>query len=532
MRRCLGCMYEYNEEYEVCPKCGYVWNTQPKYAYFIETGKILHDRYMIGKVIGNGGFGVTYLGWDLTLNHKIAVKEYFPREFATRVSGQTHVSVFSGERSEQFEQGKKGFIEEARRLAKFNQTKGVVHVYDFFEENNTAYIIMEYVGGQSYKDRMKKKGTIPVDEALDVTIQVLETLEKVHEEGIIHRDIAPDNLMLNEDGEVTILDFGASRFATTGQSKSLSVVLKSGYAPEEQYRSHGNQGPWTDVYAVAATFYKMITGITPQASIERQARDMVVKPSKLGVSIPKNIENALMNALNVRIEDRTQTAKEFLNALHADKVKRKKEKLLFTDIGRWPLWTKIVLPILAVAIGAFLSLLATGVIHFDVGQTQNAGLAEGKTIVPSIVNMQFNDASRAIREAGLTIRITKVEYTDSVAADLVLVQDLPAGEVVDQKTQVSVTVSAKKEDQLVPQVCYMDYEEAVAILEREGIEYTSCKVYSIDAPGTVVYQNIPSDQEITEGLVMNLLVSDGRLQSHRNRNVRYPMFQSSILMMR
>ena len=191
--------------------------------------------------MGNGGFGITYLGWDNVLQHKIAIKEYFPGEFSTRVSGQTKVSVYSGEREEQFNSGKEKFIEEAQRIAKFNKTKGIVHVYDYFEENGTAYIIMEYLEGETYKEKLKKRGVIPPEEARDVIIAVLEALEQVHAEGLVHRDIAPDNIMMTKKGEITILDFGASRFATTKHSKSLSIILKPGYAPEEQYQCRGNQ---------------------------------------------------------------------------------------------------------------------------------------------------------------------------------------------------------------------------------------------------------------------------------------------------
>lgn len=144
---------------------------------------------------------------------------------------------------------------------------------------------------------------------------MLYALEDVHKAGIIHRDIAPDNIFITNDGKVKLLDFGAARYATTLHSKSLSVILKPGYAPEEQYRTRGNQGPWTDVYAMAATLYRAVTGVIPEDSLERTANDTVKEPSKLGIKLPQNIENAIMNALNIKAEDRIQSAKEFADAL-------------------------------------------------------------------------------------------------------------------------------------------------------------------------------------------------------------------------
>ena len=326
-RYCLGCLAELEGDETVCPHCGYVEGTPPKEAYHMSPDTILKARYLVGRVLGFGGFGVTYIGMDLVLEQKVAIKEYLPTDFSTRMPGQAQLTVYTGENEGQFSAGLTRFLDEARRLARFNDVPGVVQIKDTFSENNTAYIVMEFLDGENVKEILKEEGKLPYDRALEITVAVLSTLTEVHKEGIIHRDISPDNIFVTNDGQIKLLDFGAARYATTYHSKSLSVILKPGYAPEEQYRSRGNQGPWSDVYATAATMYRMLTGVTPEEALERLAKDEVKEPSKLGVEIGENAENALMNALNIKAEDRYQSAQEFIDALlSADPVLRNKIK--------------------------------------------------------------------------------------------------------------------------------------------------------------------------------------------------------------
>lgn len=509
MALCLGCMAEYDENYEVCPHCGYIVNTPAKEAYYLEPGTLLADKYIVGRVVGNGGFGVTYVGWDSVLEQKVAIKEYFPGEFSTRIAGEKQLSIFSGERHEQFVSGKDKFIEEAQRLAKFNKTKGVVHVYDYFEENSTAYIIMEFLDGESFKDKMKKYGPISVNEARDVIIDVLEALKEVHKEGIIHRDIAPDNIMRTKTGEIVLLDFGASRFATTKHSKSLSVILKPGYAPEEQYRSRGDQGSWTDMYAVAATFYKMVTGITPQPSIERSARDLVRKPSKLGVKIPKNLENAIMNAMNIRIESRTQNAEEFLTALNADKVKRKREKIKAADIGKWPLGVKIAAAASVLAVGTFIALMATGVISFSILGTQKTELEEGMVRVPSVLNMTYEEAKQTLSDSMLKIEIEDKEYTNDVPENVVLSQSVAVGDILKQNETIKVVVSAGIEVNTMPELTGFWEDSIGKKLDLYNLKWHKVSVAGENPIDTILSQSITPGTKLEDGMELEILVSGG-----------------------
>ena len=175
-------------------------------------------------------------------------------------------------------------MKEAKTLAKFNTEDDVVNVIDFFEENGTAYIVMEFVDGETLSDIVAQKGKLTPDETLALLLPVMDSLKKVHAQGLIHRDISPDNIMVT-NGKVKLLDFGAARSMQAESNKSLSVMLKPGYAPEEQYRSKGEQGPWTDVYALCATMYKCVTGTTPDDATQRVYDDETKSPKELGIDI-------------------------------------------------------------------------------------------------------------------------------------------------------------------------------------------------------------------------------------------------------
>ena len=312
---CMGCMSE-RIEGAVCPKCGWNHGQGQESGLYLPVGSILHDRYLIGRVLGSGGFGITYLARDLLLNSKLCIKEFLPTDLATRAQGQSEVSIYTGEKQKHFQFGLEKFLEEARVLAKFEKHPGVVTVRDFFEGNNTAYLVMLYEEGTTFGEYLKaNNGKIGYETALKIMMPVMDALREVHKAGLLHRDIAPDNIYITQGGQVKLLDFGAARYSMGEQNKSLSVILKHGYAPEEQYRSRGKQGAWTDIYAVAATFYRAITGIRPLASNDRMEEDTLALPSREGVTIPPRAEAALLKAMSVRAADRLQSMEEFQQAL-------------------------------------------------------------------------------------------------------------------------------------------------------------------------------------------------------------------------
>jgi TPR repeat protein/serine/threonine protein kinase len=287
---------------------------------YLPSGTELNNRYKILRILGHGGFGITYAAIDNILNVQVAVKEYFPSQFATRAEGQTRVDVLTGERQGYYEHGLKKYLEEAQAIAQFSHHVNIVSARDYFEANHTAYMVMEYIEGVTLKAYLEQRhDRIPFEEAREIMLPVMSALGEVHLAGMLHRDISPDNIYLTTTRQVKVLDFGAARYYAGEHSRSLSVILKPGYAPEEQYRSSGKQGAWTDVYATGATFYRLITGKTPPEALDRKEEDTLEPPSKLGIFIPAKAEEAILKSLAINAGQRFQNIAEFQAAL-ADKT--------------------------------------------------------------------------------------------------------------------------------------------------------------------------------------------------------------------
>ncbi len=312
---CMSCMQD-DSGNPVCPKCGAPFDLPPKNTLQLKPRTVLRDQYVIGRALGHGGFGVTYLAWDIGLQTRLAVKEYLPNGVAGRASGETKVLPYSQQAQPEFEWGLERFLEEARTLKKFSRFPGVVSVDTIFRDNGTAYLVMEYLDGWTLEEFLKRcGGKITFETTLRVMVPVIDALSAVHADGILHRDISPDNILLTRDGKVKLIDFGAARNALSQKSRMLSIILKEGYAPEEQYRAGGIQGPWTDVYAAAATIYHVITGVRPESALDRLAGSDLRKPSELGIDIDPDGERALMLALSLRAADRFQSMEDFKAAL-------------------------------------------------------------------------------------------------------------------------------------------------------------------------------------------------------------------------
>lgn len=315
---CMGCMQDRGEA-RICPHCGWIEGTLPQSPAHLPPRTFLNRRYCIGRVLGQGGFGITYLGWDTVLKTRVAIKEYMPQEMATRSTGEIELIAFQSQgRKDSYEYGRQKFLDEARTLAQMDDNPGIVAVRDYFEANNTAYLVMPFLDGTNFKDYLNRKGgRISFEDAMKIMMPVLASLQEVHAKGLLHRDVSPDNIFVTRSMQVKLLDFGAARYAMGDQSRSLSVILKPGYAPEEQYRSKGVQGPWTDEYAAAATFYRAITGQIPPEALDRLHGDSLEPPSKLGVKIPPQAEAALLKALSIQQQGRYQSINEFRQALLA-----------------------------------------------------------------------------------------------------------------------------------------------------------------------------------------------------------------------
>ena len=506
-------MQEFSDTLTQCPHCGYYLHTAPKEIYHLIPGTILNGRYIVGTSIGSGGFGITYIAWDALFEKRIAIKEFFPTELATRLDNATTVFPYDGIRSDYFQQGLIRFLDEARRLAQLNTLPNIVHIYDMFEGNGTAYIIMDYVDGATLKDVMLQfGGPVPYHYALNIMLPVLRSLDLVHAQGIVHRDIAPDNIKY--DGKnVTLLDFGSARTETALNSKSLSVIVKSGYAPEEQYRNTGAQGPWTDVYAAAAVMYHLITGKRPPESIDRLVNDEIKTPSELGIDIPKSVENALMNALNVKAENRTQSAQAFADALSGavpvERVAVKKQKKESVKIST-P--SKIIISVLSVITIALVAVIVFATPRF----TDGDGAKDVAPVLDNYEDMEKDDVFRALDELKEEYDfdyeiVGTVERDDLDEGDEIIVMQEPeAGTPLEEvdKVELKIAVPPVKKFK-VPLLKGMTKKEAKKALEAAGIKKSKfvTKKSKEVASGRVFDQSVKAGKKCDENTTLTVYVA-------------------------
>ncbi|MBP2654739.1 MAG: hypothetical protein H6Q73_2308 [Firmicutes bacterium] len=316
--RCSNCFSEISGG-SACPHCGFI-EKGSRNLLALPSATLLNGQYVIGRVLGQGGFGITYLALDQGLETKVAIKEYLPRDLAGRSPNGKTVSVYSEKEQDLFRYGRDRFILEARTLAKFDHPN-VVRVRSVFEENGTACLVMDYYDGMTlsdYIEQLKVNGEkLPFRTAVDIMLQVMDGLKQVHDRTFLHRDIKPQNIYITKDGRPILLDFGAARTAVGERSLSLSVIYTPGFAPYEQYQRKGEQGPWTDVYACAATLYFLLTGVAPIDSIDRVTEDSLVSPGQLNSELPVEFSQVLVQAMAVRPKERFQTIREFQDRLVA-----------------------------------------------------------------------------------------------------------------------------------------------------------------------------------------------------------------------
>lgn len=295
----------------------------PNEPHQLAAGTVLKERYFIGRALGQGGFGITYIGMDLKENRYIAVKEYFPSGMAVRdVSLSSEVRSLGADDSGWLEKHKKRFLREYRTLSELSEIPQIVKVSDFFFENNTAYIVMEYIKGKTLKQYVSDHdGRLSQEETFRILKPVMRSLAKIHKAGLIHRDVSPDNLIILPDGSAKLLDFGAARDigadADAGMpvSKSVTAVFKNGYAPLEQYQSRGSLGPWTDVYALCATACYCLTGEAPPEALERLLQDTPVRISEKGADISPLREKVLKKGLALRASERIADMEQLFEML-------------------------------------------------------------------------------------------------------------------------------------------------------------------------------------------------------------------------
>lgn len=317
---CMGCM-ENKEKEGSCKCCGYDENKSKTgdHPFYLKPGTILNGRYIVGKVLGQGGFGITYIGFDKVLRRKVAIKEYFSSALASRDSSKLTIVPLKGEKENFFSIGMGLFIDEARNVAKFAKNPNIVNISDFFEENNTAYMVMEFLDGDDLSKLLKKKAKpLEVKEAVNILLPVLNALKDIHSANLYHRDISPQNIIVTHEGIPVLIDFGAARHIIGEESKSLDIILKPGYSPFEAYTAKGKIGSWTDIYGCGATLYFMITRNPPPPATDRMLKDDLVQPSDIShlkKNISAKLNDAILHSLAVRIDDRFKTVEEFQKPL-------------------------------------------------------------------------------------------------------------------------------------------------------------------------------------------------------------------------
>ncbi len=444
MKLCMGCMNPMDDHMQICPHCGFNETELRQESYYLKPGTVIGGKYIVGKALSYGGYTVTYLGMDAEKNRKVMVKEYLPSDFSTRSEGDTDIIIYSGDAKEQFEQGLTTFLNEANRIQQLHKPRGIMQVYDCVAENDTGYVISEYLEGKTLKQIMQEGKRFSPQEAKDFVCEILEGLRLVHPLDIIHCDIAPETILVTDTGEIKLLDFGATRYVTTANSKSLAIILKQGYAPEEQYRSQGVRGPWTDVYAMGAVMYYMITGVVPVESVDRALVDELKEPSKLGVQMPPNMENALMNALNVYQRERTPSAEIFYQELNSPQVKRIQVKKQKYETGKFPTWAKYLVAGLLCAVMAGGVILA---IHWKGGGKPDS---RSKVILAEqITGMTEEEATEALKEKSgtgeITFEVSGILFDKNVEnGSEILTQEPAAGsEITDGKITGIVRTNSK-----------------------------------------------------------------------------------------
>ena len=418
MVRCFSCFQEFEEGYDICPHCGFCNAMAEGEAYFLQPGTTLAGRYILGHSIGAGGFGIVYRAWDEKLETVVAIKEFYPSRLVNRAPGTRELILLSGKGRKEFNYRKARFLSEARHMAKFGAHRSIVNVFEYFEENNTAYIVMELLEGIALNSYLKQNGgKLDPETAVTVANEVCKALSALHAAGIVHCDVAPDNIFICPRGVIKLLDLGAAKL-TDDSEKAIDIVLKPGFSPPEQYDNSNNIGPWTDIYALGATLYLLLTGIKPDESTNRKIQDEVEPVHLVEPAVPENLSNTVMRAMALEKHLRFRSVDEFQKALNGEKkvlsVKKEKKRRKNRKL------TGILAAVLALAVGA-------GAL-FSVYSRQQAA----QTLEPAEIEMWYavgedSTESAAVTDIlsdfeskfeGVTVKtkaIPEAEYADAIA---------------------------------------------------------------------------------------------------------------------
>lgn len=323
--RCPNC-FNSIEIGSICPHCHFDIAKEKQYLGVLPKFTVLKNQYTIGRVLGRGGFGITYIAKDNFNNKIYAIKEYMPSEYSKRSGNTTNIVPFSDAKSRHvFNHGKEKFLEEAKTLIKLQANPNVVSIYSFFTENNTAYLVMEYLDGQDLRQMARSNGgKIDPNFATQIFMTVASSLMEIHRMNILHRDLSPENIIVTSDNSIKLIDFGAARNYVSLQNKGMSILLKPGFAPPEQYSQTGTQGPWSDVYALCATIYNVISGKLLPDALYRYRGTKVEPLYSLGCNVSKKLSDIIDKGLILDHKKRYQNFKELLDDFEIQASKKSK----------------------------------------------------------------------------------------------------------------------------------------------------------------------------------------------------------------
>lgn len=519
--RCVGCMKPLTAE----GRCAYCGLQQDKYRPIprcLRPGMCLRDRYVLGRVLGEGSFGISYIAWDCLLDTVVAIKEYFPASLVSRHISEededTNVYIYEKRESQKYQESLKKYLGKAKSLSAYYDLDGIVSVRDFFYANNTAYIVMGYVDGISVKEYVEKNGPIEGEKFLRMLEPVIQSLAKVHQTGVLHRDISPDNMLLTRDEKLVLIDFGAARKENINMTRSMTVVFKRGFSPEEQYRTRGQQGAWTDVYALCATAYYALTGKAPDESIQRVLEDDMPSLTEMtDVDLPMQQKRAFMKGMTVDFHHRYQTMDELYQGLYQQGRDKK-------HLGAWLAG--------AAAVVCCVALLGTGAVYGlhkhsqakkDAIQTeapQQTALAEVTTTpyaadvqeyqMISFKSMTKKEALKALAGQDTELSVQwKYRYSSRIKKGRIVTQSIPAKTRYRGETysKIVLTISKGKRKTEVPKLTGVSKERARTLLKERKLHWTWKEVEREGTEGIVASQSRTAGSKVPVGTTIVVTIT-------------------------
>lgn len=506
-------------------RCAYCGLQQDKYRPIprcLRPGMCLRDRYVLGRVLGEGSFGISYIAWDCLLDTVVAIKEYFPASLVSRHISEededTNVYIYEKRESQKYQESLKKYLGEAKSLSAYYDLDGIVSVRDFFYANNTAYIVMGYVDGISVKEYVEKNGPIEGEKFLRMLEPVIQSLAKVHQTGVLHRDISPDNMLLTRDEKLVLIDFGAARKENINMTRSMTVVFKRGFSPEEQYRTRGQQGAWTDVYALCATAYYALTGKAPDESIQRVLEDDMPSLTEMtDVDLPMQQKRAFMKGMTVDFHHRYQTMDELYQGLYQQGRDKK-------HLGAWLAG--------AAALVCCVALLGTGAVYGlhkhsqakkDAIQTeapQQTALAEVTTTpyaadvqeyqMISFKSMTKKEALKALAGQDTELSVQwKYRYSSRIKKGRIVTQSIPAKTRYRGETysKIVLTISKGKRKTEVPKLTGVSKERARTLLKERKLHWTWKEVEREGTEGIVASQSRMAGSKVPVGTTIVVTIT-------------------------